>query len=58
MKSYQVVKTLECSLPLLEQERAKAVALIAELLKSYPNTDMKVLLTQLRFIRQVKGDES
>ena len=58
MKSQQIVKMLEAFQPLLDAERARAVAEIAELLKTHPNTETKELLKRLRFLRQVNADES
>lgn len=52
-----MVKALEAFLPLLDAERAQAVAEIAELLKTHPNTETKELLMRLRFLKQAKVNE-
>lgn len=57
MKSQQMVKILKAFQPLLNSERAQAVAEIAELLKTHPNTDTKELLKRLRFLKQAKTHE-
>ncbi len=57
MKSQQMVKMLEAFQPLLDSERARAVAEIAELLKTHPNTETKELLRRLRFLKQAKTNE-
>lgn len=58
MKSQKFVALLESVAPLLERDRQRAIALVAEQIKSYPNTEMSELIERLRFLRQASDNET